>query len=312
LSAAQATFEWALELDPTESLARRRYERIQEMESGAAGDETSSEAETELAEAEPITQGEPIIEAEPIAEAEVAPVGEQDSDDEAVVAGEPLIEMELLNSDDEAEVVEIDRVEPGSGAEESPIPEMLIESAGDLTGDLRGGAALDGVSGLAGSRGNGHGDEKKTAEPPPNPATDDQLAWVIGRFQRDVSSQLGAGDHASHYDLGMAYMEMELYHEAISEFRQALGGATYRRRCLELLATCYSRAGEPQQAASHWRAALDEALKTGEGPLALRYELAVSLAAAGQVETAREELREVVRRDPKFLDANERLQALVA
>jgi Tfp pilus assembly protein PilF len=110
----------------------------------------------------------------------------------------------------------------------------------------------------------------------------------------------------------MAYMEMGLHHEAIAEFRQAVGGPTYRRRCLELLATCYSRAGEPNLAASHWRAALEEASKTGDGTLPIRYALALSLAAAGQLVGARDELREIVRSDPSFLDARERLQALEA
>jgi len=107
-------------------------------------------------------------------------------------------------------------------------------------------------------------------------------------------------------------MEMGLHQEAIAEFRQAVGGAAYRRRCLELLATCYSRSGEPNLAASHWRAALEEATRTGEGVLPIRYALALSLAAAGELVGARDELREVVRSDPSFLDARERLQALDA
>jgi Flp pilus assembly protein TadD len=54
-------------------------------------------------------------------------------------------------------------------------------------------------------------------------------------------------------------MEMGLIREAIAEFRLALEGSAFRRRCLELLATCYSRNGEPELAAAHLRAAHEEA-----------------------------------------------------
>lgn len=136
----------------------------------------------------------------------------------------------------------------------------------------------------------------------------EEVANIFDQFRAGVARQL-TGDHAAHYDLGITYMEMGVFSEAISEFRIALEGASYRQRCLELLATCYSRVNQPDLAASHWRAAIQE-IGESEGELAMRYELACALEAAGQVEDAREELRRLINRDPSFDAARARLEAL--
>jgi len=142
-------------------------------------------------------------------------------------------------------------------------------------------------------------------------ANDADVARLIDHFREAIGTQLSGEDHASHYDLGMTYLEMGLLSEAVGEFQKALGGAQYRRRCLELLATCYSRLGSPEQAAAHWRAAL--AASQGDGnEIELRYELACCLVAAGHLDEARDELRKVLIKSPEHPDARDRLAALGA
>jgi Tfp pilus assembly protein PilF len=136
-----------------------------------------------------------------------------------------------------------------------------------------------------------------------------EMSRIVDLFRDQVGSQISDQDYAAHYDLGMTYMEMDLLSEAIAEFQQALAGADYRQRCLELLATCYSRTGEPEQAAIHWRAAIDESGDAVE-QTALRYELACALTEAGKAQEAQQELRVVLNHDPEFLDAQERLAEL--
>ncbi len=140
---------------------------------------------------------------------------------------------------------------------------------------------------------------------------DADVAQVIGHFREAISEQLSATDHASHYDLGMTYFEMDLIDEAVPEFQKALGGISVRRQCLELLAACYSRLGSPDRAAAHERAAM--AADQGDGgEVELRYELACCLAAAGHLEDARAVLRQVLTQAPEYGDARERLAALEA
>ena len=170
-------------------------------------------------------------------------------------------------------------------------PEILEESV-----DAEAMAVLDPDSGTNGTIG---------------VANDADVARLIDHFREQIGTQLSSEDHASHYDLGMTYLEMGLLSEAVGEFQKALGGPPYRRRCLELLATCYSRLGSPEQAAAHWRAAL--AADPGDGnEIELRYELACCLVAAGHLDEARDELRKVLVKSPEHLDARDRLEALEA
>jgi tetratricopeptide (TPR) repeat protein len=156
-----------------------------------------------------------------------------------------------------------------------------------------------------------NGDAIREAETGIGVANDADVARLIDHFREAIGTQLSGEDHASHYDLGMTYLEMGLVSEAVGEFQKALGGAQYRRRCLELLATCYSRLGSPEQAAAHWRAAL--AASQGDGnEIELRYELACCLVAAGHLDEARDELKKVLIKSPEHPDARDRLAALGA
>ena len=140
---------------------------------------------------------------------------------------------------------------------------------------------------------------------------DADVAQVIDHFREAIGEQLSATDHASHYDLGMTYFEMDLIEEAVPEFQKALGGIAVRRQCLELLASCYSRLGSPDRAATHERAAM--AADQGDGgEVELRYELACCLEDAGHLEDARAVLRQVLTQAPGYGDARERLAALEA
>ena len=139
---------------------------------------------------------------------------------------------------------------------------------------------------------------------------ENDVARIFERFRQGIAPQLETQDYASHYNLGITYMGMGVFDEAVSEFRQAIEGEGYRRRCHEMLATCYSRLNRPELAAGHWRAAIEEAKE--EGAPALHYELGCALAAAGHIEEARKELSEVLRRDPSFAAARTRLETLGA
>ena len=50
------------------------------------------------------------------------------------------------------------------------------------------------------------------------------LEEIIDEFKAGVSNTISGEDHESHYDLGMAYMEMGLHDEAIQEFQIASKG----------------------------------------------------------------------------------------
>src|SRR5439155_592486 len=57
---------------------------------------------------------------------------------------------------------------------------------------------------------------------------------VLGEFRNKVAQTVRREDAQTHYDLGIAYKEMGLLEEAVSEFEIVLhhGGGAWRRRAL--------------------------------------------------------------------------------
>jgi TolA-binding protein len=94
-----------------------------------------------------------------------------------------------------------------------------------------------------------------------------------------------AGDGATHYDLGVAYKEMELYDEAIQEFQLSEADPGRALASAEMLAACHLAKGRPDAAVQ----ALLKGLETAaDGPDAARARFALGGAyeALGQPEQA--------------------------
>jgi tetratricopeptide (TPR) repeat protein len=129
-----------------------------------------------------------------------------------------------------------------------------------------------------------------------NPASTDSLVdleEIIDEFKAGVSSTISGEDHESHYDLGMAYMEMGLYDEAVSEFQVASKGSAIELKCLEMIALCYLEKNEPATAARELARALD---LPGHGPdetISIRYNLGMALERLGNLDKALQYFEEV-------------------
>ncbi|HEX5031440.1 MAG TPA: tetratricopeptide repeat protein, partial [Candidatus Eisenbacteria bacterium] len=119
------------------------------------------------------------------------------------------------------------------------------------------------------------------------------LEEIIDEFKAGVSSTISGEDHESHYDLGMAYMEMGLYDEAVSEFQIASKGSAIELKCLEMIALCYLEKNEPATAAKELKRALD---LPGHGPdetISIRYNLGMALERLGNLDKALQYFEEV-------------------
>ncbi len=62
---------------------------------------------------------------------------------------------------------------------------------------------------------------------------------MLAKFKQGVAANVDDEDAESHYDLGVAYREMGLLDEAISEFQTALRGTAHRIRAYESLGQCF-------------------------------------------------------------------------
>lgn len=115
-------------------------------------------------------------------------------------------------------------------------------------------------------------------------------------------------DAQSHYDLGVAFKEMGLFDEAISEFRQAADDPARRTACLILQATCLCEKGNLEAAESLLRSLLKPGLGREDG-CSVKYELALICEAAGKSGEAAELLAEIDDDIPGFRDVRTRLDS---
>jgi tetratricopeptide (TPR) repeat protein len=84
------------------------------------------------------------------------------------------------------------------------------------------------------------------------------FADMLRKFKQGVADNVDEEDFESHYDLGVAYKEMGLVDEAISEFQKALRGASGRVRTYEALGQCFLEKQQFQVAATILSRALSE------------------------------------------------------
>jgi len=82
---------------------------------------------------------------------------------------------------------------------------------------------------------------------PEAPAENDlSVESVLTRFRSQVRDIVEETDHAVHYDLGVAYMGMELFSDAIGEFRLAMQSPALMESAHALLGECIRARGEPE------------------------------------------------------------------
>ena len=135
---------------------------------------------------------------------------------------------------------------------------------------------------------------------------------VLGEFRSKVAQTVRREDAQTHYDLGIAYKEMGLLEEAISEFEIVLhhGGGARRADCLTMLGTCEVERGNAEAAVKYLQDGLELEELLPEARRALAYELGTVLETLGRKEEALEQYQKVVAEDRGFRDVAARIQRL--
>jgi tetratricopeptide (TPR) repeat protein len=132
------------------------------------------------------------------------------------------------------------------------------------------------------------------------------------------SDSNGNGDYETHYNLGLAYKEMDLFEEALEEFQTAAGmvnpddGTARYLQCCNLLGHCFMQKGVPQLAVKWFNKGLNSAGASEDERQALRYELAAAYEQAGDLERAIDLFTEVYGINVSYRGVNERLRVLQA
>ena len=155
------------------------------------------------------------------------------------------------------------------------------------------------------------------AKPTPADVPQGPLSEIFDQFRSEVGEP-GAEDEdlETHYNLGIAYREMGLIEEAISEFQKVAKGSSegqafrYAMQCCTLLGLAFMEKGQPAIAATWYERALAMPGLDQESILALRYDLGVAQELAGDMAAARKSFSQVYGMNIDYRDVAERLSSL--
>ncbi|MBX6362883.1 MAG: tetratricopeptide repeat protein [Gemmatimonadetes bacterium] len=139
---------------------------------------------------------------------------------------------------------------------------------------------------------------------------DRDFAEVLAQFRAKIEETIGEDDADSHYDLGLAFKEMGLLDEAITQFQSALRGMDDRLKVFEELGQCFIQKEQFRVAAIILRRALELPHEDDEALKNVYYLLGRSLEALGETAEAREAYERVIGLDLRFQDAAARLARL--
>jgi tetratricopeptide (TPR) repeat protein len=158
---------------------------------------------------------------------------------------------------------------------------------------------------------------KPAAQPPAPSGESGPLKEVFDEFRAELG-EMGAEeeDLETHYNLGIAFREMGLLEEAISEFQKVAKASDrgrpfrYTMQCCTLLGLAFMEKGQPAIAAIWYERALQTPGNDPESMLALRYDLGVAQESAGEPEAALKSFSQVYAMNIDYRGVAERIAAL--
>jgi tetratricopeptide (TPR) repeat protein len=133
------------------------------------------------------------------------------------------------------------------------------------------------------------------------------VSQIIDEFKSEIKESVDEEDYRSHYDLGMAYLEMDFLAEAIQEFQFAAKSDAYRVRSLEMIGMCFLNQGQPQLAIKQLRKGLELAGESDRETLGLLYNLGLADEKIGEIEKARSCFEDVYVVDVTFRNVAEKM-----
>ncbi len=136
------------------------------------------------------------------------------------------------------------------------------------------------------------------------------LDEVFKEFQKGVAEQLSDEDSDTHFNLGIAYKEMDLLNEAIGEFQIASHDPSFFVEACSMIGVCANELGKHVEAAEWYQKALVAPDLSADARTALRYELAFSFEMTGEIEQAVGLFTDIQSIDPAYRDVSARLAAL--
>ncbi|MFN2492121.1 MAG: tetratricopeptide repeat protein [Pyrinomonadaceae bacterium] len=146
------------------------------------------------------------------------------------------------------------------------------------------------------------------------------LAEIFEEFRVEAESDHASSkeDFETHYNMAIAYKEMDLLDEAIREFQTAAGltgsadGTARYLQCCNMLGHCFIQKGIPRAAVLWFKKGLEAPGRSAEEYKALQYELGSAYDQMGDLTRAVEVFTEVYGVDVGYRDVASKLEDLQA
>ena len=128
------------------------------------------------------------------------------------------------------------------------------------------------------------------------------LAEIFEEYRASSESEgeaAASGDYETHYNLGLAYKDMDLFEDALEEFQMAANltspsdGTGRYLQCCNLLGHCFVQTGAPEVAVKWFAKGLSAGNVSDEERMALTYEIGAAYEQAGDLHHALESFTEV-------------------
>src|SRR5712671_3480459 len=150
----------------------------------------------------------------------------------------------------------------------------------------------------------------KVADEEPTGDEERDFQEMLARFKQGIDENIDEGDFQSHYDLGVAFKEMGLLDEGISEFQKALRAPEGKLRTSEALGACFFEKKAYTVAESILRRGLELPAQNDEERLGILYWLGRALEEQGKAREARELYGRAFAVNIRFMDVGDRVKAL--
>ena len=143
-----------------------------------------------------------------------------------------------------------------------------------------------------------------------------ELKEVFDEFRAELGELEEDEDAETHYNLGIAYREMDLVEEAISEFQKVAkmvqNGKPFRytMQCYTLLGLCFMGRNEPKIGAMWYKKALAMPNLDQESVLALLYDLGLAQETGGDSSAALDSFKQVYAMNIDYRDVASRITDL--
>jgi tetratricopeptide (TPR) repeat protein len=194
-----------------------------------------------------------------------------------------------------AELDANDEQRAGSGARERPRAEP--ERAYDIGASLDALESLD-YNGIQPAEGHASADEQVDVEE------------VFAKFKEGVAKQISVDDSDSHYNLGIAYKEMQLIDDAIREFEVAAQDPKRECVCRSMIGMIEIERGRLNEAIDAFLMGLNSPNKDPQQETVLCYEIGTAYEAKKMTKDALSYFQKAMRRDPNYRDVQERVRRL--